>query len=201
MKKIFYVVVVGLLILPACSKPQQGEEYFPQISKGSQWEYLVKFIAPSGKVMDGRLSVSIEGKDDINGKKYFKQVSLISGLPGAKPQIGYSRRTEQGIFRIEGTSKDTQEYLATPFPLTVGNSWTVKSQDGQILYLAESISGIKIMNREYTNSLKISFNGEKKGQHIEGYSYFAANVGEIMTNMKVGDVIIQYILDKYKIEH
>jgi hypothetical protein len=197
-KRLSYMITLVLLALSACSKQQtqEGEVYFPKATEGAQWEYLLKYVTPKGDIIDGRLIVQVEGEENIEGKKYQKNISTISGIPGSKPQVTYTRRTEKGIFRLEGNKQD---YLVTPFPVSVGNTWKTQSPDGEIQFLAERIEIIKVFNKEYKNALKISFHGEKKSSHIEGYSYFAPGVGELMTNMKVGDAIIEYVLDKYKL--
>ena len=197
-RSLAYMTALVLLVLSACSKQQaqEGEIYFPKATKGAQWEYLLKYVTPKGDVIDGRLLVQVEGEETIEGKKYQKNVSTISGIPGSKPQATYTRRTEKGIFRLEA---DKQDHLVTPFPLSVGNTWKTQSPDGEIQFMAEKIETVKVLNKEYKDALKISFRGEKKSSHIEGYSYFAPGVGELMTNMKVGDAIIEYVLDKYKL--
>ncbi len=197
-RRLPYMITLMLLVLSACSKQQtqEGEAYFPRVTKGAQWEYLLKYVTPKGDVVDGRLLVRVEGEETIGGKKYQKNISTITGLPGAKPQSTYTRRTEKGIYRLEG---DKQDYLVTPFPVSVGNTWKTQSPDGEIQFMAEKIETVKILNKEYKDALKVSFHGEKKSSHIEGYSYFSAGVGELMTNMKVGDAIIEYVLDKYKL--
>jgi hypothetical protein len=196
--KLYLVVALILLVLPSCSrqKAQEGEVYFPKVDKGAQWEYLVKLMTPKGQVIDGRLVVQVEGFETIAGNKYQKNVSTVTGVSGSKPQATYTRRTEKGIFRLEGNG---QEYLATPFPVSVGSTWKTQSPEGEIQFMADKTEKMTVLNKEYENALKVSFHGEKKSSHIEGYTYFAPGVGEIMTNMKVGDMIIEYALEKYKL--
>jgi len=197
MRRLTALIIMMSVAFFSCSKPpQQGETYFPKTSKGDQWEYALKYQVPTGKVIDGKLLVRNEGNEKINGETYVKNVSLMSVSPDAKPQVTYTRRTDKGIFRLEGNGT---EYLATPFPLTVGKRWTVKTSDGQLEFLAEKIEPMKIFDKEYKDSLKVSFQGNKQSMNIEGYSYFAPGVGEIMTFMKINDVIIEYILEKSKL--
>jgi hypothetical protein len=106
--RLAYILVV-LFFLAACSKgepftKQKGEEYFPQGSKGSQWEYLVNVQSPKG-TQQSRMVVSVEGEEKINGKTYLKQSSVMgSQQAGAKPNYVYSRRTNEGIFKVDTPS-------------------------------------------------------------------------------------------------
>jgi len=197
MRKYHLMLIMLLFVLFACSEPQEGEVYFPKSAKGSQWDYLFRYQTPEGKILNGRMMVSIEGKETINGKKYYKQSSVISGIQGAAPQYSYSRRTKEGIWRIEGVTPNDREYLSTPFPLTVGKTWSVKSSDGVMNFVADRIETVKPLGKEYEDALKVYFSGDKGASHIEGYSYFAPHIGEIWTRIQIGNVGVEYILDKY----
>lgn len=201
-RKIAYIIVI-LMALFSCSKQssipkQEGENYFPQGSMGSKWEYLIRMSTPSGN-KDGLLTIQIEGKEKINGKEYLKQSFLLSAQPGAKPQISYTRRTRDGIYKIDPSSKAKSEFLLIPFPLKVGKTWTVKKSDGEMISTAEKIETIEIRGRVYKDCLKITMRGNSRSQPLEGYSYFAPDVGEVTTNLKIGNVTVLYVLDKYKL--
>ena len=194
---VIYMIVSVLLILSACVK-QQGEEYFPKASTGAQWEYSLVYETPAG-VQKGNIVIRIEGEETINGKKYYKQVSLISGIPGEKPQISYNRRTKEGIYKIDDNHKDKLEYLMIPFPITVGKTWTVQSPDGQTHYRAEKIEPLTLPSRKYENCLRLSFMVDREAMHIEGFSYLAPDVGEILCVQKIGEDKLAYFLDKYNL--
>jgi hypothetical protein len=204
MIKKFITFVVVLLILLGCSKQQvptpkqQGENYFPEGSKGTKWEYLLRITSPSG-TQDGRLSISIDGEETINGKKYYKQTSLMSFKQGSKPQVNYNRRTIEGIYRLDARSADKKEYLMIPFPLTVGRKWTTQSSNSHLESVAEKIESIEFLGKTYKNCLKISFKGDANTKPLQGYSYFTPDIGETVTEVRVGDVTILYVLDKYNI--
>jgi hypothetical protein len=201
-KRIIWFAVV-LLMLSGCSKlspKQQGEIFFPQGSKGSEWEYLLRITTPSGS-QDGRLTISIEGQDTINGKKYNKQTTLMTSTQGqgAQPKINYTRRSKEGIYKVDLADTIKREYLMVPFPMAVGKRWTTQSTGSRLESVAEKIESIEFLGKTYKNCLKISFKGEANSKPIQGYSYFAPEIGETVTNVKMGDVSVMYVLDRYKL--
>ncbi|MRR14400.1 hypothetical protein EG833_03030 [archaeon] len=201
--RLVYILAV-LFIFASCSKEgpiikQKGEEYFPQGSKGSQWEYLVNVQTPKGS-QQSRMVMSIEDEEKINGKTYLKQSSLMgSQRQGAKPNYVYSRRSNEGIYKIDTTSKDKPEYLMTPFPITVGKKWTVKTSDRTMNFYAERVDSIEFLGKTYQNCLKVVFQGETKAAPVKGFTYFAPNIGEVATDMTMGQIKIQYVLNSYKL--
>lgn len=196
-RNIFYVVVLSFLILSACAK-QQGEEYFPKASTGAQWEYLLQYATPAGS-QNGKLLIRIAGEETINGKKYYKQVSVISGLSSQETQTSYNRRAKDGIYKIDSTQKDKTEYKSIPFPLTVGSVWTVSMPDGQMKFRAEKIETVELFNRKYENCLRISYQFDSKSVHVEGVTHLAPDIGEVACVQKIGDNKVMYVLDKYKL--
>ncbi len=197
-RRVPYAIIM-LLVLSACSKEQEGEVYFPKASNGTSWEYTLRYTTPSGVHM-GRMVISIDRKETIKGKKYYKQITLISGIPGSEPHVSYNRRTKEGIYKIDESNSDRPEYLVTPFPVRVGNIWTAQTSDGQTRYKAEKIETVEMNNKKFENCLKISFQSEKGSQKIEGFSYFAPRIGEVYSLINMGDVKVDYALDKYKLE-
>jgi hypothetical protein len=202
-KRGIFATVLIVLMLSACSKEssvpkQEGENFFPQGKAGSTWEYLVKMSSPQGN-KNGMLIIRIEGEEKINGKEYQKQSSLLSALPDAKPQMSYSRRTPEGIYKLDQSSKDNSEVLLIPFPMKVGTTWTMKKGDGQIVSKAEKIENIEFLGKTYYGCLKITMRGEVNSQPLEGFSYFAPNVGEVTTSLKIGNTSMMYVLNKYSL--
>ena len=193
-QRVSYMIIAALLVLSACAK-QKGEEYFPETTNGAQWEYVLNYDSPTGS-QNGHIGIRIDGEETINGKKYYKEVTVILGNPD--PEICYKRRSKEGIYRIDGTHKDKPEYLVTPFPLKVGDTWTVKTPDGLTRYQAQKIESVEMHNRKYENCLKISFQGVRGSIHCEGISYLAPGIGEVLYVQKIGENKLTYYLEKYK---
>ena len=195
MRRVFYIMTTVMLVLSACTK-QQGEEYFPKPSQGAQWEYILQIATPEGK-HEGRILIRIDGEETINGKKYYKQINTISGNP--RVDIIYNRRAKEGIYRIDGNQKDRPEYLWMPFPIKVGSTWTVQAPGGTRHYRAENIVPVQLINRKYENCLRVSFQIDNESKRIEGASFFAPGIGEVLCVQKLGGNAVSYFLDKYKL--
>jgi hypothetical protein len=191
------LIALSLLILSSCAK-QQGEEYFPKVSAGSQWEYVLQYATPAG-TQNGKLLIRIAGEEKVNGKKYYKQISIISGLSGQETQTSYNRRGKDGIYKIDNIEKDNLEYKSIPFPLTVGSVWTITTPDGQLKYRAEKVETVEMLNRRYENCLRISYQVDNKGVHVEGVTHLAPGIGEVACVQKMGENEVTYVLDRYNL--
>ncbi len=199
-RRLVYMIIITLLTLSACSKqPQgqpQGDIYYPKGSNGAQWAYGIRYSAPEG-VQTGGMLIQIGGEETINGKTYYKQITLTKGVPGAGTHVSYNRRAKEGIYKID--DKTRQEYLTTPFPMKVGNIWTTKTSDVQTQFKAEKIETVELNDKKYVKCLKVSFQASNGSQHFEGISYFAPGIGEVYSLLNLGKVKVDYALVRYKL--
>jgi hypothetical protein len=199
LRRLLYLIIfIILLAMSACSKQQQGEIYFPKASNGAQWVYGLRYSTPAGEQMGGML-IRIGNEETINGKKYYKQITLTKGVPGAETHVSYNRRTKEGIYKIDESTTDRREYLTTPFPVKVGSTWTALTSDGQTRYKAEKLETLELNDKKYVNCLKVSFQAEKGSQHFEGISYFAPGIGEVYSLLSFGEVKVDYAIINYKL--
>jgi hypothetical protein len=195
----YMMMIIMLLALSACSKKEQeGEKYFPKTSKGARWEYGIRFSSMEGVKMGGML-ISIGDDETINGKKYYKQITLTKGVPGPGTHVSYNRRSKEGIYKIDMNSPDKREYLTTPFPLKVGSTWSTETSGGKTQYTAEKLETIELNNKKYENCLKVSVKVDKGMQHFEGFSFFAPEIGEVYSILDLGETKVDYALTKYKL--
>lgn len=192
-----FIILILLFSLHACSK-KQDETYFPETSNGSQWEYGLRYSTPTGEKM-GEMLIRIGDEETINDKSYYKQITIIKGVPGPESRISYNRRTKEGIYRIDDNTFTRQEYLSTPFPLRLGTKWTTLTSDGQTRFNAEKIETLELNNKKYLNCLKVTYNGEKGSQHFEGISFLAPGIGEVYNSINLGEAKVEYALVRYKL--
>jgi len=153
-------------------------------------------------VQSGKMLVRIDGKESIAGKEYYKYVHVYSGIPGAETEVHYYRRPPEGIWRLAGKDK---EYLETPFPVKVGDKWTVAYPTEKTEYYAEAIETLELLdkNKKYDNCLKISFKTtDNDGATIEGQRYLARGIGLVKEVNRIEDVfggrgVVELVLDKH----
>lgn len=191
MKAINITTVCLVLFAFGCSK-QPEDEYFPEIRDGSQREYSMEYSVLSVGVQKGRIAYRIDGTETIDGMVYYQEIGVISGIPGMPAITQFTRRDKQGIHVIDGNDKTKSEYLAIPFPIKVGNSWTANRHDGEYHYRAEAIETLQLFDRKYERCLKITFSGPG----VEGYSYLAPGVGEVKGVFSGSGFTMEYTLDK-----
>ena len=127
------------LALAACSR-RGGTEYFPQARIGSRFEYSVAYSAAGSGAHKARMVSSVTGRATVNGQRYYKIVSVFSGLPGLGEQIQYLRWTREGVYEADAAGKDPPEYLDTPFPISIGSTWLAQSPGGRTRYKASRLS-------------------------------------------------------------
>jgi hypothetical protein len=181
------------IAISGCSKPKEEDEYFPPPRDGSKKEYTFEMsdIHFPGVIQKGRIASKYDGTETINGKIYFKEVIAYSGIPGMPAQIHYIKRDKDGMHAIDGDDNTKTEYLVTPFPVKVGNSWTVKTTKGETHYKADVIETLQLFDRKYDRCLKISW--ENSDGH--GYVYRAPRIGQVKAvygyeNGKTIDVVL-----------
>lgn len=187
------LVAITLCFVAACSK--QGEEYFSAPAEGHPLQYVIQFGTLLG-TQKAQMITRREGDETIDGKKYYKVVSVVSGFPGAEPEVSYCRRASTGMYCISGKHKDKPEYLGVPFPVTVGTTWTTSSPDGKVEARAESIETVDLFDRKYDKCLKVTESGTSNGKAFTATAYYAPGIGLVKSIAKVGDVTLDYELEK-----
>jgi len=186
------VLVVSILtFMSACAKP--GQEYFPILPVGSQMKYAVEL----GR-LKGEMVIRTESKQIINGKQYYKEVAVYSGIPGLEPEVVYERLGSDGIYALSGSHMDKPEYLDTPLPLRVGAAWRADNPEGPEDYKAESIETLELFDRAYERCMKISFSLSRGSVTLTGVSYYAPHVGLAKTSWNAGVATFEMQLESEK---
>ena len=194
--KICYFIPHFLVIILLSCSHEKSKDYFP-MSVGNKWEYTFHYGSIFG-VNEGRAITRISETVKIDGKKYFKYITVFSGLPGAEPVIEYVRKTKEGIYRIKGDNMSFGEYLDTKFPLTIGKSWESYGPEGTTYYRVEAIETVELFNESFKNCYKIALNSPEKG--LEGYSYIAPDIGEVKSYGTGEGLTLESSLVQYEIK-
>lgn len=186
---------VPLLLSLTCVR-EKDEAYFPEPSHGSRWEYNVEYSTLAG-VQRASMVVSIDGEEVLGGKEYYKQVAVVSGIPGVEPEITYGRWALEGVYVIDGKYKQMPEYLAVPFPVAVGSTWTAQAHTGTTTYRVAGIETLYLPGGKYDDCLKVSYESNAGGTHSVGTTYYAKGVGQVRLSTTVRGVTIEYTLTNH----
>lgn len=196
------ILLITVLITSACAK-REGTYYFP-MSDGARWEYTAKSCM-EGNCKKGKSTNLIDGEETINGKKYYKMVTILG--QSLVQTINCNRKTKEGVYRIWGKHKDKPEQLVLPFLFTVGKTWTYQSYEPFLATNEMRVTGKETLfldDKKYENCFKISLasvveEGTWKGVEILGTVYYAPNVGMVKQVLRFPDSATQELtLNKYE---
>jgi hypothetical protein len=162
--------------LSSCTKPK-GADYFPELSAGSRYEYLVEYRAQGGVVQRASMTIIPDGEETIAGKKYHKSIATYVGIPGLDQQTYYERQMPAGFFVVDAKHKDMPEYLGMPLPVGVGSSWVAKGPDAETSCQAIGLETVDTPNETFPDCLKITFKTSDSSGSSEGVEYYASHVG------------------------
>ncbi|HYX72217.1 MAG TPA: hypothetical protein VE732_05560, partial [Nitrososphaera sp.] len=145
-----------LAMTPACAQ-NGGKNYFP-LADGAKWDYVGNFSTASGKQFSVHMTSRVEGETLINGKRYFKFVTMsdFSGVPEVGRQIEdvrYYRVGKDGIYVRPGSDTDKPELLEMPTPIPIDVKWL----SGATEVRAEHVGNIKVNSHEYMDCLKVTY--------------------------------------------
>lgn len=163
----------------------QEPDYSP-FSEKSRWTYSIEYRAGIG-VQKGKSVVRVDGTESINGKRYYKVVTVFSGIPGAEPDTRYVRPSKEGFYVVR--DKSQPEFLMVPRAPSIGSTWTVKEGDGRVDYRVEAIETAELFDAKYENCLKVSYEGIAHGKTIRGYAYYAPDVGQVKDLTTIGKTL------------
>ena len=197
-------VLLVIFSLTTAGAKQEGEDYFP-MSDGARWEYSTIFCA-DGNCNEGQLTSLIDGEETINGKKYFKGVSVGDGA--SEKKISYNRKGKEGIFSLSEKHKDKPEQLVMPLPLTTGKTWTFQSYEPFLATNENSVvekETVHLHDKKYDNCFKVSTKGlfeegALKGTKVEVTTYYAPNVGLVKSVLRdpSNKITFERTLTKYE---
>jgi len=193
MKIYFYFLLVVLLF--SCSKKHSGSEYLPECGVGSEYIYTLELLSIAGK-QTGQLISRVESSEEISGINYNKIVNIYSGIPGLENEIFFIRYTPEGIYRLE-KSTNSKEQILYPFPLLINTTWNFKDREGyKYECTVTSNEDLYLPEKTYKNCLKITWNGKKSYNEVEGLEYLAPGIGVVKSVWKYSGVVMEMVLVK-----
>ena len=197
---VYLSITMCFLIALLTSCMEQNElDYYP-MSIGSEWEYVGKMKRGPGEIISVKSTGRIEGKETINGKEYYKLVTVYEGASGFPPKtVSYLRKTKDGIYLLAGEQKDKPELLSSPLPLKVGKTWKLATHSPTVKgeYRVEGIETVVLNDEKYEECLKIYLQQETDGVKGERVDYVAPDIGVIKQLVTFGDIEIEVYLKKF----
>ena len=156
-------------------------DYHP-LREGSKWEYdfelqMVDLIPLP--VQKGAAIQRIEGTEKINGKEYFKSVTVTSGIPGMDAEVEYLRKDATGIYELSKKNINLGEQLVIPEPPEIGKEWTMQNKLGEFRCRIEGKEDVHLGEKVYRDCLKIRRTSLKNGVNGTIDDYFAPNIGQV----------------------
>src|SRR5262249_11027295 len=141
---------------------------------------------------NGKAVISIDGKRTINGKSYYKQHWVYSGLDWDN-EVRYLRRGKEGIYCLYGQEalgvdkvkpELVTECLLIPLAMGVGKTWDEREANGDMLqYKAEAVETVTVGGKTYPGCLKITSKWSSKAPFVESNEetvrYMAPKVGMV----------------------
>ncbi len=183
------ILSMAMAMLTACGNSGY-RKYFPEPAVGQSGTYLASFQASSG-IQTVTMIERVEGKEKINGRTYYKTVTIFQNAPGAEPILSYERYDKDGIYAIDTDDPQQAEYLDTPFPLEDGSSWSVQYSDAQVDVRVEGLEDVYLPEKTYENCLKLSLTGFDTGEPVSLEQYYAEGVGMVRQTGTYGDMTVE----------
>jgi hypothetical protein len=168
-------------VVEAPPQEKQAPDYFP-LAVGNRWAYDATYRLATGNTLHATGSLTIEGREVIGGKEYFKAVSRVSGVLGDPETTKYYRRTSTGILEADKRNNGA-EFVLLPIPLTHNATWTVESPDelffGKVTSRQEATFGWKVTHdrREFRDCVLIASNVETRLGSVQHDQWLAPGIG------------------------
>lgn len=154
-----------------------ASDYIFILPVGTRRQYSIEYTSPKGTTFPAKSSLTFDKQVKIGEHTYSKSTYITKGIGKTTRQVFYNRLSSDGIYTMIASGDNKTEYLTTPIPLSVGDSWTVNTANGKAQYHAASLESVVINGKTYNNCLKIITqiaNGENE-------TYIAPKVGEVKT--------------------
>lgn len=136
----------------------------------------------TGNTLKATASLTIEGREVIGGREYYRAVSRLSGVLGDPETTKYYRRTAAGILEADPRNGGA-EFVLLPLPLTPNAQWTVELPAelffGRITARQEATCGWKVTGdgEEFRDCVRIASTVETRLGSVQHDQWLAPGVG------------------------
>jgi len=192
---VFFIILSVFLLLGRALG--EDADYMP--SKGLILEYSFDSVSPKGE-MKWRVTVRTDDEVEFGGKRYLRQVHLVSQLgPGLHPSFSYLRKTKDGIYQMDGgisnTPNPSLEYLVIPLPLVSGKEWSYTAGTDTFQCKVEDVEDLYLPDRTIKDCVRIS-RARLVGQDPE-YSeeFYAPKLGFAKRVSKIRETVYELVLE------
>ena len=176
MKQLLSALTILIALTSTLFASEITQNYHP-LRKGLKWEESYTTLGYTQ--VSATINTRITGKETINGKEYWKVVSVPSGMPGSEPTTNYLRKAKDGIHVIYDSDPKKQDVLDFPLPIKIGKTWEISFPKGHAQNTITSIETVELPNRSYKDCIKMTSVGTYDSEQFESTIYFAPNIGSI----------------------
>jgi hypothetical protein len=202
MKKIFVLVLLGLVGWNAFGRPEGAEYFYP--AGGDSHKYT--FRATTGfyvHAQRGSLSstwgqhatLTHEETITIDGHSYRKMV-LRQNTPGSKHRVTYSRLGKDGIYSRRSDDLTSEEYLELPLPPKIGQKWLYQVEGEHIENEIAAIESVEVGGKTYQKCLRVNSWGTVDGMPAYAVTHYAPLVGMVKFASTVGGQELELALSQ-----
>jgi hypothetical protein len=182
------------LALGAATAFGADQDLYNPLEVGLRWEVDVEVTPLGGTPSKGTALREVTATQTVNGRIYFVVLTTFKNLPRMHDYTMYRRKTPHGIYAFSSLDKDKHEFLETPIPLTVGQSWKTIIFDSVVESTAESNESVTVDGKTYDNCIKITF---KSDRGATGTFYQAPDVGNVLETTTADRLTYKFTLKSF----
>jgi hypothetical protein len=186
---------------PGSKAPGSAPDYF-HLADGLVLNYLVEVSYKGGSPRFGLAKTTIEGREIIRGKEYFKVFLRVTGVAEMRePVLRYCRKSGEAYHEILAPHQEDPAFEVVALPLTVGAGvgWDKDTPEERSTWRMEGTEAVSLMGKEYANCLRIAYERRLKRdpEYFEtGHCYLAPNVGVVKQVASCSGTHISFTLDE-----
>ncbi|HSG41033.1 MAG TPA: hypothetical protein VLE27_15455 [Thermoanaerobaculia bacterium] len=184
MRRLPASIVLAASLALACREDPQG---FMPLKVGQKTVYEVEYSINRASVQRAEAVMRIDETRTIDGNKYFRVVTVVTGVPGHEPEVYYRRFAADGLHEVHYVGDTPVDFLQTPWPLEVGQAWQVNAAGIEMTCRVDVRMPAVLPEKTYDDSYKISCYGTHEGRRFKNQTYLVAGVGPVRIVQEAGE--------------